>query len=207
MRIFIQEKHNHHTVFSVIYLTILLYGTSSFFASVVYAACKPKGPPLTPEMVNNFLGKPEMVLGNDAGSKRAANALSVSISQYAAADQATIQALKSILPSATLRQRVAIGQGLYTTVLFCRPIDPAIATRIESGVRLIGNKDAIRAYRIAENLSDRPTDISKPKTLAGITLGKPWASAPALLGEPTPTNPGSLDLKLSDPFGSPDAWR
>jgi hypothetical protein len=148
-----------------------------------------------------------LVLGNDAGSKRAANALSVSISQYAAADQATIQALKSILPSATLRQRAAIGQGLYTTVLFCRPIDPAIATRIESGVRLIGNKDAIRAYRIAENLSDRPTDISKPKTLAGITLGKPWASAPALLGEPTPTNPGSLDLKLSDPFGSPDAWR
>jgi hypothetical protein len=175
--------------------------------SNAYAACKPEGPPLTPEMVDNFLDKPEFVLGNDASSKRAAYALSVSISQYAAANQATIGALKSILPSATLQQRVAIGQGLYTAVFFCRPIDPAIASRIESGVRLIGDEDVILAYRIAENLSDPLSNISKPKTLSGFKPVKPPASAPALIGKPTPTNPGSLDLKLGDPFGLPDAWR
>jgi hypothetical protein len=183
----------------------ILYAACGLVAfSNAYAACKPEGPPLTPEMVGNFLDKPEILLGNDAGSKRAAYALSVSISQYAAADQATIRALKSILPSATLQQRVAIGEGLYTAVFFCRPIDPTIATRIESGVRLIGDKDVILAYRIAGNLSDPPSDISKPKTLSGFKSVKPSASAPALIGNPTP---GSLDLKLRDPFGSPDAWR
>jgi hypothetical protein len=179
------------------------FGLGAF--SNAYAACKLDGLPLTPEMVGNFLDKPEIVLGNDASTKRAASALSVSISQYAAADQATIRALKSILPNATLQQRVAIGQGLYRAVFFCRSIDPAIATRIESGVRLIGDKDVILAYRIAGNLSHPPSDISKPKTLSGFKSAKPSASAPALI--PTPANPGSLDLKLSDPFGSPDAWR
>ena len=183
----------------------ILYASCGLIAfSNAYAACKPEGPHLTREMIDNFLDKPEIVLGNDASSKRAAYALSVSISQYAAADQATIRALKSILPSATLQQRVAIGQGLYTAVFFCRPIDPAIATRIESGVRLIGDKDVILAYRIAGNLSDPPSDISKPKTLSGFKSVKPSASAPGPMGDPTP---GSLDLKLRDPFGSPDAWR
>jgi len=191
----------------------ILYASCGLVAfSNAYAACKPDGP-VTPEMVADFLDKPEIVLGNDASSKRAANALSLSISQYAAADQATIRALKSILPSATLQQRVAIGQGLYTAVFFCRPIDPTIATRIESGVRLIGDKDVILAYRIAGNLSDPSSDISKPKTLSGFKSVKPSARAPALIGDPTP---GSLDLKLRDPFrspelrdpfGSPDAWR
>ena len=134
----------------------ILYAACGLVAfSNAYAACKPDGP-VTPEMVADFLDKPEIVLGNDASSKRAANALSLSISQYAAADQATIRALKSILPSATLQQRVAIGQGLYTAVLFCRPIDPAIATWIERGVRLIGDEDVILAYRSAENLFDPP---------------------------------------------------
>src|SRR4029077_9817429 len=142
----------------------ILYAACGLVAfSNAYAACKPEGPPLTPEMVGNFLDKPEIVLGNDASSKRAAYALGVSISQYAAADQATIRALKSILPSATLQQRVAIGKGLNMAVFFCRPIDPAIATRIESGVRLIGDEDVILAYRIAGNMSDPPSDISKPK--------------------------------------------
>ena len=156
------------------------FGLGAF--SNAYAACKPEGPPLTPEMIDNFLDMPEIVLGNNASSKGAAYALSVSISQYAAADQATIRALKSILPSATLQQRVAIGQGLRTAVFFCRPIDPAIATRIESGVRSIGDKDVILAYRIPGNLSDPPSDISKPKTLSGFKSVKPSASAPALIG-------------------------
>jgi len=182
-----------------------LYAAGGLIAfSNAYAACKPPGPALTPEMVANFLDKPEIVLGNDASSKRAANALSASISQYAAADQATIGALKSILPSATPQQRVAIGQGLYKAAFVCRPIDPAIATRIESGVRSIGDKDVILAYRIVGNLSDPPSDISKPKTLSGFKSVKPSASAPGPMGDPTP---GSLDLKLRDPFGSPDAWR
>jgi hypothetical protein len=188
----------------------ILYAACGLVAfSNAYAACKPEGPPLTPEMVGNFLDKPEIVLDNDASSKRAAYALSASISQYAAADQATIRAIKSILPSATLQQRVAIGKGLYMAVFFCRPIDPAIATRIESGVRLIGDEDVILAYRIAGNMSDPPSDISKPKTLSGFKSAKPSASAPALIPTPVPTpaNPGSLDLKLSDPFGLPDAWR
>ena len=183
----------------------ILYAACGLVAfSNAYAACKPGGPPLTPEMVDNFLDKPEIVLGDNGSSKSAADALSVSISQYAAADQATIRALKSILPSATLQQRVAIGQGLYTAVLFCRPIDPAIAARIESGVRLIGDKDVILGYRIAGNLSDPSSDISKPKTLSGFKSVKPSARAPALIGDPTP---GHLDLKLRDPFGSPDTWR
>jgi hypothetical protein len=212
----------------------ILYAACGLVAfSNAYAACKPDGP-VTPEMVADFLDKPEIVLGNDASSKRAANALSLSISQYAAADQATIRALKSILPSATLQQRVAIGQGLYTAVLFCRPIDPAIATWIETGVRLIGDEDVILAYRSAENLSDPPINIAKPngfkpvmppagalktllgfkpvkppagalKTLLGFKPVKPPAGAPELIGKPTPENPGSLDLKLGDPFGSPGA--
>ena len=197
----------------------ILYAACGLVAfSNAYAACKPEGPPLGPEMVDNFLDKPEIVLDNDASSKRAAYALSASISQYAAADQATIRALKSILPSATLQQRVAIGQGLYTAVLFCRPIDPAIATWIETGVRLIGDEDVILAYRSAENLSDPPINIAKPngfkpvmppagalKTLLGFKPVKPPAGAPELIGKPTPENPGSLDLKLGDPFGSPGA--
>jgi hypothetical protein len=195
----------------------ILYAACGLVAfSNAYAACKPEGPPLTPEMVDNFLDKPEIVLDNDASSKRAAYALSASISQYAAADQATIRALKSILPSATLQQRVAIGQGLYAAVFFCRPIDPAIATWIETGVRLIGDEDVILAYRSAENLSDPPINIAKPKgfkpvkppagalkTFLGFKPVKPPAGAPALIGKPTPENPGSLDLKLGDPFGSP----
>jgi hypothetical protein len=182
----------------------ILYTACGLIAfSNAYAACKPDGRRLTPEMVADFLDKPEMVLGNDASSKRAANALSVSISQYAAADQATIRALKSILPSATLQQRVAIGQGLYAAVLFCRPIDPAIATWIESGVRLIGDEDVIRAYRTAENLSDPPGNIAKPDPLLGFKPVKPPATAPSLIGKPTAENPGSLDLKLGDPFGLP----
>ncbi|MGH7888548.1 MAG: hypothetical protein ACREPG_11820 [Candidatus Binatia bacterium] len=182
----------------------ILYAACGLIAfSNAYAACKPDGPRLTQEMVANFLDKPEIILGNDASSKRAANAFSASITQYAAADQATIRALKSILPSATLQQRVAIGQGLYAAVLFCRPIDPAIATRIENGVRLIGNQDVILAYRSAENLSDPPGNIAKPNTLSGFKPVKPPAISPALIGKPTPANPGSLDLKLGDPFGLP----
>jgi hypothetical protein len=186
-----------------------LYAAGGLIAfSNAYAACKPPGPALTPEMVANFLDKPEIVLGNDASSKRAANALSASISQYAAADQATIGALKSILPSATPQQRVAIGQGLYAAVLFCRPINAAIAAYIESGVRLIGDEDVIRGYRTAENLSDPPRNIAQPKTaqpktLLGFKPIKRPANAPALIGKPTPTDPGSLDLKLGDPFGLP----
>ena len=97
-------------------------------------------------------------------------------------------------------------------------IDPANATWIETGVRLIGDEDVILAYRSAENLSDPPINIAKPngfkpvkppagalKTLLGFKPVKPPAGAPELIGKPTPENPGSLDLKLGDPFGSPGA--
>jgi hypothetical protein len=171
------------------------------------AACKPDGPPLTPAMIKDFLQKPEIVLDNDASSKRAARALSVSVSQYAAANQATVQALKSVLPGTVFQQRVAIGEGLYTAVIFCRPIDPAVATRIESGVKLIGDKDVILAYRIIERLSESSTTNSEPETLTAFASAKPSTRAAGLIGEPTPKTAGNLDLKLSDPFGSPDAWR
>jgi hypothetical protein len=49
-------------------------------------------------------------------------------------------------------------------------------------------------------LSDPPINIAKPN---GFKPVKPPAGAPELIGKPTPENPGSLDLKLGDPFGSP----
>jgi hypothetical protein len=158
-------------------------------------------------MITNFLQKPEIILANNASSKDAARALSVSTSQYAAAAQTTVQALKSVLPSATNQQRVAIGEGLYTAVFFCRPIDPEIATRIESGVKMIGDKNVILAYRLIESLSEPSTLSSPPKAMLGFASAEPLAHSAGLIGAPTTTDPGNLDLKLSDPFGSPDAWR
>jgi hypothetical protein len=192
---------------AVVLLEVFLYTYGLLALSDAYAACKPDGPPVTSAMVSNFLDMPDLVLGNDAITNRAAYALSVSISQYAAADQRSVQALKLLMPKATFQQRVAIGRGLYAAMSFCRPIDPAISTRIDGDVRLIWNRDVILAYQIAEELSDSSSIKSKPKTLAGLALAKPSGSVPSLLGEPTPTSSGRIDLKLGDPFGSPDAWR
>jgi hypothetical protein len=173
--------------------------------SNAYASCKLYGLPLTPAMINNFLQKPEIILSDDASSERGARELSFSIGQYAAAGPAVIQAIKSILPSATLQQRAAIGGGLYTAVAFCRAIDPETATRIEIAVKSIGDNDVTLAYQRAESLSGPATGNSKPKVLGGFPSAKLLAHPPGLIGNPSPDDHGSL--KLSDPFGSPDVWR
>jgi hypothetical protein len=192
--------------FAVVCFKISRYAACGLVGiSNAYAACKLDGPMLTPAMINDFLQKPEIILSDDASSKHGARELSVAISQYAAAGPAVIQAIKSILPSATLEQRAAIGEGLYAAVTFCRAIDPVIATRIESAIKSISDEDVMLAYRLAARLSAPSTGNSQPKIVSGFASPKTSARAPGLIGEPSPTNPGSL--KLSDPFGSPDAWR
>jgi hypothetical protein len=162
------------------------------------------GLPLTPAMINDFLQKPEIILSDDADGKRGARVLSFSVSQYAAAGPAAIQAIKSILPSATLQQRRAIGEGLYRAVAFCRAIDPVTSTRIGVAVKSIGDKDVMLAYRLAENLSSPDTGNSNPNIFSGFASAKPLTHPPGLIGKPSPNDPGSL--KLRDPFGPPAAW-
>jgi hypothetical protein len=201
-----QPKQRYQVTFPVACFKISLYAACGLVGiSNAHAACKPDGLPLTRAMIDDFLQKPEIILSDDAGSKRGARELSVAISQYAAAGTAVIQAIKSILPSATLQQRAAIGEGFYAAAAFCRAIDPAIATRIESAIKPIGDKDVMLAYRRATNLSAPSTGNSQPKIVSEFASAKTSARAPGLIGDPSPTNPGSL--KLSDPFGSPGAWR
>lgn len=198
-----QRNHMHLTAVSFRIPFYVAFGLVGF--SNAYAACKLDSPALTPAMIADFLQKPEIILNHDAGSKRGAHELSVFISQYATAGPAVTQAIKSIIPSATLRQRAAIGKGLYTAVAFCRATDPAIATRIESAVKLIRDKDVMLGYLLAASLSDPSAGNPHPQVFTGFTSAKPSARASGLIGEPSPTNPGSL--KLSDPFGPPDGWR
>jgi len=173
--------------------------------SNAYAACNPHGPPLTSATIDNFLRNPEIILSYDASSKLEARELSFSVTQFVAAGPDVIQTIKSILPSATLQQRTAIGEGLFGAVTFCRAVDPTFATRIESAVKSISDRDVIYAYQHAANLSLPSTYNSRIKSSTGFVSTTPPAHARALIGEPSPTDPGSL--KLSDPFGSPDAWR
>jgi hypothetical protein len=198
-------KQRYQVTFPVACRKTLYAACGLVWFSNAYASCKVDGLPLTPAMINDFLQKPEIILGDDAGSKRGARKLSFSISQYAATGSAAIQAIKSILPSATLQQRAAIGEGLYKAVAFCRAIDPLTATRIEIAVNSIGDKEVTLAYRRAANLSGPATGNSKPKSFSGLASAKPLAPPPGLIGTPSPNDPGSL--KLSDPFGSPDVWR
>lgn len=207
-RFCIQPEKIHRMMLTIVCFRMFLYAAFGLVGiSNAVAECKPDGPPLTQAMINDFLQKPEIILSDDANSKREANALRVSISQYAAASPAVIQALKSILPNATLQQRAAVGEGLYAAVIYCRASDSVIANRIESAVKSIGDKDVTHAYRLAASLSGLSTDISKPQTLMGLASAKHSARTPASIGVPTPTNRRSLDLKLSDPFRSLDAWR
>ena len=62
--------------------------------------------------------------------------------------------------------------------------------------------DAIVHIKRLAHLSTLRRDEIRRQRLRG---GKPPAGAPELIGKPTPENPGSLDLKLGDPFGSPGA--
>jgi hypothetical protein len=138
----------------------------SFFAayglvglSNAYGACNARGHPLTPAMINDFLEKPEIILSDDTGGKREVHELSVSISRYAVAGPAVIQAIKSILSNATIEQRVAIGEGLYSAFAYCRAIDPVIAARIDSAVKSINDKDVTLAYRLAVSLPIGPLNL------------------------------------------------
>jgi hypothetical protein len=183
--------------------------TISFFAafgliglSNAFGACNPRGLPLTPAMINDFLQKPEIILSDDARGRRALHDLSVSISQYAAAGPAAIQAIKSVLPNATIQQRLAIGEGLYRAIGYCRAIDPVTAARIESAVKSISDEDVTLAYRLGVSSSNKSP---QPKLLNGFASTRRPIRLPGLIAEPSPDNPGSL--KLSEPFGSPDTWR
>jgi hypothetical protein len=166
-----------------------------FWLSSACASCKLDRLPLTPAMINDFLQKPEIILSDVASSKRGDRALSISIIQYTAAGPAVIQAIKSILPGATPRQRAAIGEGLYTAVALCRAIDPVAAAEIEKAVKSIDDKDVTKAYRPAER---RTIGNSKPNIYNGVTPAKPLGHLPELFGKPSAYDPGSL--KLKDPF-------
>lgn len=178
-------------------------------AALANGACMPDGPPTTPEMVKGFLEKPDFILGNEANNKRLARVLSVSISQYAAADPSAISAITSILPSATFQQRWAIGEGLFAAVEFCRARDPAVAKRIANAIVSIGDKDVVSAYRLTETLSDPSIDGPDRVIATETESGAAWKAGNALIGTPTSKDPGSLSLslQLSDPFASPDTWR
>jgi hypothetical protein len=115
------------------------------------AACFPHGAPLASATIDNFLRNPEIILGYDASSKRGAGELSFFITQFAAAGPGAIQAVKLIIPSATVQQRTAIGKGLNAAVLSCRAIDPTLAMRIESAVNSIDDRDVVYAYQHAAN--------------------------------------------------------
>lgn len=183
-----------------------LYTVCGFIAcSNACAACKPEALQLTPAMIDEFLRKPEILLQRYASSKRGTQDLSVSISQYAAEVPTGAQAIKSILPGATLQQREAIGKGLYRAVAFCEAVDPAIAIRIKNVVKSIGDNVVTHAYLFAESLSDPPIDNSPPQSLTKRTSAQPPVRERGLIGEPSLTDPGSL--KLADPFRPIDAWK
>jgi hypothetical protein len=146
-------------------------------------------------MINDFLENPETILSDVVSSKRGDRALSFSITQYAAAGPAVIQAIRSILPGATHRQRDAIGEGLYTAAALCRAIDPLAAAEIEKAVKSIDDKDVTLAYGLAES---RILSKSKPKTYNGVSPAKSLGHLPELFGKPSAYDPGSL--KLNDPF-------
>jgi hypothetical protein len=166
-------KQRYQVTFPVACQKILYAACGFVWFSNAYASCKLDGLPLTPAMINDFLQKPEIILSDDADGKRGARVLSFSVSQYAAAGPAAIQAIKSILPSATLQQRRAIGEGLYRAVAFCRAIDPVTSTRIEVAVKSIGDKDVMLAYRLAENLSSPDTGNSTQIFLVGLHRPSP----------------------------------
>jgi hypothetical protein len=191
--------------FSVACHKIFYAASSVFWVSNAWGACRLEGFPVTPAMINDFLQTPEIILSGDAKGQRGVQELRGSVTKYTVAVPAAIQAIKSILPNTTHQQRAAIGEGLYAAVAYCRAIDPATATRIETAIKFLGNDDVRFAYQVAAGLSGPPIGVSKPKIVSGFASPKPSGRTTGLIGEPSPANPGSL--KLSDPFGSPDDWR
>lgn len=139
-------------IFAPVYFRISVYTICGLVGlSCAYAACSPQGLLLTSTTINNFLRHPEIIVSYDASSSRGARELSVAVTRYAAGGPAVIQAIKSILPSATLQQRMAIGEGLSAAVALCRAIDPTFATQIESAIISIGDNDVVKAARHAAN--------------------------------------------------------
>lgn len=184
---------------------VVAYGI--FYYSNTCAACKLDGPLAAPLVMSDFLRKPESILIDDASSNRGAQELSITISRIAATgpSSAVVQAIKFILPRATLPQKVAIGEGIYSAMTLCLRVDSATATRIERAVQLLADKDVSLAYARAASMSDPSGEKSHPEILTPFAATKPSPRGGQLIGEPTLTNPGSL--KLADPFGSPDVWR
>lgn len=168
----------------------------------VVARCRPDGPPVTTEMIDAFISKPALLLLSDATSRRDADAMSVSVSQYIAADTSAMPALVSVLPQASVDQRVAIGRGLYRVVSVCAAVDQAVVQRTETALRKIGDVTVVDAYRTAEAMTLGPA--------APASGGDLWAGTHPSTVQP-PTDGSAIDtsmsLKLSDPFAFPEDRR
>lgn len=183
----------------------ILYAAGGlFWASNACAGCILDAT-LTPAMIDRFLQKPEIILSYNASTQRGTRALKANVTGFVAAAPAAVQAIKSILPGATHQQRTAIGEGLYAAVAHCRTVDPAIAARIETAVKSIGNDDVSLGYQLAANPSGGPEGGSNPKLGSGFGHAGPSGGPAGLIGAPTAADPGTL--KLADPFGPPGAWR
>jgi hypothetical protein len=175
--------------------------------SNAFAACKLDSPTPNPSAVNEFLLKPQSMLAGPIGNKREALELSTAVSEIVAAgmNPAVVQAFKVILPGASLPQKEAIGEGFYNAMTHCLRIDSQTASRIETAIPTIGDRDVSLAYARAALLSELFAGSSHLGNLIPSVATKPQVKGEQLIGEPTVSNPGSL--KLADPFGSPDIWR
>jgi len=199
-----ENMRRNQVTFAAVCRRILCAGVGLLWLSNASAACKLDDLQVTPAMISAFLQKPELILGDDAHSTRGTHELSLSVSRYAAAAPASIQALKSIISRSTLRQRTAIGEGLYRAVAFCRASDPLTASRIEIAVNSLENGDITAAYLRAARLPGSPPGTSNSKMVNRFAPANAPARPPGLIEDPSYASPGSL--KLSDPFGPPEAW-
>lgn len=170
----------------------------SVLTTTVAARCRPEGPPVTKDMVDTFISKPTVLL-LDATSKRDADAMATSVSQYVAADASAMPALMSVLPQASVDQRIAIGRGLFRVVDVCGAVDQAVVQRTETAVQKISDATVLTAYRTAEGATTRPTTPAP----SGDPRGRPGLLATgAIIGGPALNDP--MNLKLSDPFILPE---
>jgi len=156
------------------------------------AACKFGVSSLSPAALNALVKRPETILEGSGSTMRGARRLSASISQYAATGPAAIEVIKSVLPSATPQQRIAIGEGLFAAVTFCRGINPVVSTQIERAIKSIKDGEVMLAYR-------RAAGSSAP--LTGHASAKTSARGPDLVAKPPVSDPSNL--KLSNPFEPP----
>ena len=163
------------------------------------AACRPEGPPLTSEMVANFVALPSSLLSADATTERNAAEFATRVSQYAAADPAALTAMLNVIAQADVAQRNAIGQGLYRAYNVCTAVDQDVATRINKAARKINDPSASRAYQLAEVMATA-TGSPPPANDATSSAGPPSTLNP-LTGNVT-SDP--MSLKVSDPFVLPE---